>query len=193
MSVLRLSALLVVFALPVHAQDPASGAIDFDLLFEQNADAVEELSTGQGSTRWQLALPGEVVVWADGTEDARRYSAMDLGPTAAVGCLWETYQQVSQIATVCPDILPEASLENLARYRDRVARFVAANTVPAVDGDAFLAYWDARLGDLPPETCDQFTAPGSTDFLRTLSGPGFTVTLDVILEVPRLPAANPCF
>lgn len=183
----------LTFAAPTQAQDPAAGAIDFDRLFAENADQVEVLSEAHGSTRWQLTLPGDIIVWADGTEDARRYTSMDVGRTAAVGCLWETYQQVRQIALTCPDLLSPANTANLDRYRDRVGRFVAANTVPPVPGDAFMAYWDARLDPLPPDTCAAFDGPGGTNFIETLSGPAFTVTLDVVLETPRLPASNPCF
>jgi hypothetical protein len=178
---------------PVVAQD-AAGAIDFEALYAEHADDVVELMTAPGTTRWQLDLPGGIVVWADGTEDNRRFSAADNSGATAVGCLWETYVEVVQFRSSCPGILTEPMLIQMAENTARIGNFVADNTYPPVPRETFWTYWEPVLEtDLDLDCEAVLNDASAAQMIGTLVSPRFEPLLDAILAEPRLPVGQPCF
>ncbi len=177
---------------PVWA-DP-SGAIDFEALFAANAAEVEEvMSSNADNSRWRLRTPGGVTVWADGTEGARRFSAMDETPAGAVGCLWNAYADIARLHLSCPDALSEDEAAQLQEFRGRIGDFIADNTYPPVARADFWAYWqDATRAD-DGLACDSIMDPPTGPLVQTLLSPQFVNVLDGMLAVPRLPAETPCF
>ncbi len=178
------------YALAAQTAD-MSGAIDYDALFEANTDTVETLSEAPVRQRLQL---GDIVIMADQSGDTIRYVAMDRAETVAVGCLWEMYVEVAQLAQSCPAMLDDDQSARLDAHVDAIGNFVADNTYPPVPREDFWAHWRAEFEQPSASECitlDQSAGPAQ--FVAYLVSPQITGQLARVLSTPRLPVSQPCF
>ena len=181
----RIWMLLALVAAPVTA-DPL-GLIDYEALFEENADAVEIVSP----ERAMLTL-GDVVLLR-GNEEEVPYTSVDQSGEAAVGCFLGTLASLESAVLACELTLPPEQLEIRDAFLSQAITFYSENAFPEVDVETVRESYDALVG-AEIELSRPFCADPEviTDFAERLFSDAAKPQIERMMSVPRLPAANPC-
>lgn len=188
-----LAAVLALCAGPVMA-DPL-GLMDYDALFEQNADRVRLAANGDQV----LALP-------PATRITRRPDApglingVDLSEGGAPGCYAVLLLDVLAYDHACPDSLGPTERAALATHAITIADFYAANVTPATTPEAvrdrLAALAETRAADwrAAPRWGPAACIPGeeAAPILSLFTSAGMTGILSTALARPRPPVAIPC-
>lgn len=175
--------------MPTFAQDALRN--DYGVLFERYPQSVETRTGDDGRRIDVLTHPGGVVVQRGQGDDGPVYYAIDLNETGAVGCMMVVAIELSRAARACPQDMTDAQHDRLGKMLIRLARFYAANKVPATtEADVLAAVADlSRQGG----SCERLAAPPTRQLLAMIDAPGFDGLLSDMLTLPRPPVVNPCF
>ena len=177
------AALLILCALPADA-DPA-----WRQFFDAPGAVIERCEDGQ---REAVQLPGDVQVVRERQGSDWTYIGIDRSDAGAVGCVSRVLMEINRVSSQCPSFLDAAHQVRLSAYLDRLSDFFAANAVPDVSAEGFLARVGAYAAQDPQLQCADITE----DFKRfalQLTDPASEALVDELLGVPRLPVLNPCF
>lgn len=184
----RLSAACLVATLaacPALAEPPGF-TIDYDLLFEREADAVQHPSPGVA----HLDLPGPVIVERRGG----RVRAVDQSGWGAAGCALERLTTAAATVLSCPDLFSAEQRDRVAGQLLRGVRFYAENTVPAMDAAEARRAMQAALAreraSLALSCADRDAAPLA--FAAHIAEDLSLRRFERIFEAPRLPVTAPC-
>jgi hypothetical protein len=172
----------------------AQSLIDYDLLFQQNADKVVTETDAKGNISRALDLGDGVVI--NCTEDG--CVGMDLN--GATGCLWSILAELRAMNEIC-DLQAEVQTERLAELHGQVSAHVAANAVPPRPPSEVEGWFRDRAAALRAEAGDDLTAvcaarrDPASEVMQMLDGittPEAATAYDEWLVKPRLPVMNPC-
>lgn len=167
------------------AQADVLGLNDYESLFAAQGAAIEQLADGSEV----LSLPADVQVM----RSDRGITTLDLGPSGAVGCFVRILSQIAAYQAACDDPFDAGQMARLADYRDQVLTFYAANAQPAADLTEARARFDALIAASVPNTTQY--CGGDSDirpFMDSVLSPDTADVVAAMIEVPRLPADNPC-
>ena len=173
---------------PAHAQ-----TVDFETLFSEHQDEVVQIEATRGTKR-RLQL-GSVLIDENMRAGERSYVAIDHSAHGAVFCAALIYQDMKQLADMCEGTISADGHTSLDRQIDKLNRFIARNTFPAVDVAQMEAFWAERSrarGPLPATLCATLDNDGYGQMLNALVTPEAEERLDQSLRVDRLPVTNPC-
>ena len=167
--------------------------IDYDLLFQQNADKVVVSTDASGAVTRQLDLGNGVTV----TCSDQGCIGMDMNE--AVGCTWAIYSELLAVAEVCG--MPAEKTAGMTEHQRLRTAFIARNAVPprsVAEVEAFHQRVVERFrGEVAkdPLACEKALAPES-DVRMMIDGiSSQAVDLEAAakaMEKPRLPVMNPC-
>ncbi len=185
---MRAALALLMLAAPCWAEP----WIDYDLLFQQNADKVVVRTDALGETTRQIDFDNGVSV------SCSDQGCVGLDQNGAIGCVWSIYSSLLAVAEVCG--IPKERTANIAEYHRLLTTFVARNAVPPRSLAEIEALHQSevdhyRRGGDGPLDCAAALAPDS-DVGMMLDGlMSQEVDLDAAtkaLATPRLPVMNPC-
>lgn len=182
---------------PAMAQD-VQPYIDFDALFADKVDQVAPVEGRDGVT--MITMPGPVVVFRNETDGDPIYSTVDQSSAGPVACMIEVLASISSLET-CDGALTDRRKTAVADGLDQLASFTANNTYPpvaAADRDDFRATFLAELTARQAPNAEWFCSTvnddvGVTRFVRNFVDSLAEDGLAELLEIPRLPALNPCY
>ena len=167
--------------------------IDYDLLFQQNADKVVASTDASGAVTRQLDFGNGVTV----TCSDQGCVGMDMN--GAVGCAWAIYSELLAVAEVCG--MPDEKTAGMAALQRLQTAFIARNAIPprsVAEVEAFHQRVVERFrGEVAkdPLACEKALAPES-DVRMMIDGiSSQAVDLEAAakaMETPRLPVMNPC-
>ncbi|MCA0962722.1 hypothetical protein [Salipiger bermudensis] len=181
------AASLAVVLVAGSARAEAPGfAIDYDLLFEREAGAVQHPSPGVE----HLELPGPVIVERRGG----RVRATDQSGWGPAGCALDRLVTAAAAVLSCPDLFSEAQRDRVAGQLLRGVAFFAANTVPAMDEAqahrAMRAALARERATLALSCASRDAAPLA--FAAHIAEDPSLRRFGRIFETPRLPVTAPC-
>lgn len=186
-----LAALMLLLPCAVTGQQ-----IDYGLLFDQHAAELRPGDQIDGRAVDLLSMPeGIELRRLTGANGEVSYTGIDSSGRGAVGCLYQLFFELDAMAKTCDWTPPKREARVLEERLRRIARFVMANSVPAMNPDRVtpylaqeLAHWQQGAG---AQACAE-PDHGLQGFAAALASEGFEAVLDTALEVPRLPVNNPC-
>ena len=181
----KLVSLAIVCAGPAMA-DPLD-LIDYSSIFAQNAEAVEEISSGRSALQM-----GDIILLRDPSEP-REYTGIDESGEAAVGCFVSILATIESAVQACEASLPAEQAAIQKTYLDEVVAFYAENVIPSVDQATVRTRFDALVasqieGALP--YCGNLDV--ITDLSDRLFAPDSRAEVTGMMSIPRLPVSNPC-
>lgn len=172
----------------------AQSLIDYDLLFQQNADKVVTEADEQGNISRSLDLGNGVTV--DCSEDG----CIGMDMNGATGCMWSILTELRATREMCE--LPVGDqTDRLVDLHGKLSAHVAANAVPPRSASEVEGWYADRAAALRTEAgddlaaaCAQIRDPASDvmQMLQAFTAPEAAAGMDEFLARPRLPVMNPC-
>ncbi|WP_374398046.1 hypothetical protein [Tabrizicola sp.] len=168
--------------------------IDYELLFQQNADKIVVTTDAMGTVTRSIDLGDGVTV------SCSDEGCIGVDMKGGVGCSWLIFSELLAVAEVCD--LPKDQTANLTEFQRKQTAFIAENAVPPrslaeVEGYHRQTVDLFRLGGAgaKPLDCKAITAPDSDAMvmLKNLSDSLAKQNLEDLNFEPRLPVMNPCF
>ena len=176
--------------------------IDYDLLFQQNADKVIVTTDASGEVTRSLDLGEGVTVFCT---DQGCVGADQKG---AVGCAWSISSHLLAVAEVCG--IPKERTVRTTDYHRLMTAFVARNAVPPRSVAEIEGFHQSQIdqyrngGEDEPLDCAEVMASDSdvmmmleaieTDLASAAAEDeeDESFDIDAFLATPRLPVMNPC-
>jgi len=177
----------------VHAAAEERFGTDFDALFREYADEIENFTELDGSVSEVLKLDGGTVV----TRRANGQVVTAATDGQAVGCYVHLLLAAAALDAACPDVLDADEKQWLESTRERTLKYYAANIYPPqpyenVDrlfGQAALSYSPSALPSCETGLVGSENVAG---YIKKFILNSRAQNLDELLSTPRLPADNPC-
>ncbi len=161
---------------------------DFDKIYADNADLVEQTDGGQS-----LELPSKIILGRNAEGD---YLGLDGSPHGAMGCILQLTVQSAVVTQLCPQSASEEQKTRLMSNIDRIADFYAANNVPMRPVEEVRAGIDSAMASLSDRLssleCKKDELSAFEEFLAGLVNDQSQERLAASLATPRLPVTQPC-
>lgn len=189
-----LAFVLCFFPVIVSAQDELPREerpyVDWDIIFSENADKIEERARTDGTKHSVLKLPSGIVASRYQTDNKVRYIVRD--PNGAVGCLYSRYQHIVMMIEACPADRDSVRGQGILERFERIREFVKENAVPPYTEEemerGFLRFKEVRDFSSGRSSC------GFIDhwFVEAIAGDEAAARLSKILSISRPPVMGDC-
>jgi hypothetical protein len=184
------SVVALCLASPVMAQTFEDEPwIDYDLLFELEADQVVIEPAGENGPVAVLNLPGEVRVERQGVAGSYTYRSSDCSPDGGIAMNLFIVMGVRAAARQCEGFVTPEQAARIGPVLDRIGWYVAENTVPPRSwGFLEPRFEDLLAHEMPLDCKDVLKEQGWwASFREGVTGDNRDAELDKLLAEPQLP------
>lgn len=190
---MRAAVAFLLMGLPCHAEP----WIDYDLLFQQNAERITVSTSAEGVEVRSIDFGNGITV------SCGELGCWGLDANGAIGCVWVIYSELLAAARACD--VREDKVGRLPQDFEQLTAFVAQNAVPPRSIDEISAIHNETIARLrrddaaqSGEICRDVLAPESDvqtmleQLTKASEADEGSSELQKLLSTPRLPVANPC-
>ncbi|MGL5009263.1 MAG: hypothetical protein ACRC6I_05240 [Paracoccaceae bacterium] len=168
--------------------------IDFDLLFEQNADAITPDTDQDGNPTAVLNLPGEVRVIRRGTAGGYSYCTSDISDQGPTGDLMVIMVSLQLTAQRCSGFATSEQMTEIDALLARLGPYFAENTFPP---QTWPALQQQLISLMPADRQASCTDAMNEDgwlkgFLRNILDEDFEADTERLFATPKLPVLSGC-